>query len=462
MKISIPLRPFLMLSCLLLIAGQVDRGLFSPALAQDSDDDGGGGDDYDGGGGGGDDDDDGGGGGTAGGGDDADDSRPKVRDDGSPRTTRQPRPAAPVAVAVERPRFAPGELVTLSLSEADLAVLLARGYSVLEERPVPEIGAVSRRLAVPKGVSLDDARAEVRALASGQDADFNHYYRSEEATGAILCEGPHCASFQVIGWEGATTRSCGADMAVGVIDTGINPDHPTFAASRLEHHKLSPGELDPSRAVHGTAVTALLIGDPQSRSPGLLPGARVVAVDAFHSEGGDERADVFTLVAAMDLLADEGIRVMNMSLAGPPNTVLEQAVKSLIARDFILIAATGNAGPSADPAYPAAYPDVVAVTAVDRNGDVYRRAGRGEHVDLAAPGVEIWTAASVKGARPKTGTSFAAPFVSAAAAALLAADPQMSAKDLIARLTSSAKDLGDPGFDEVYGHGLVQAGPSCK
>jgi subtilisin family serine protease len=104
---------------------------------------------------------------------------------------------------------------------------------------------------------------------------------------------------------------------------------------------------------------------------------------------------------------------------------------------------------------------VLAVTAVDKAGNVYRRAGRGAHVDLAAPGVDIWTAASVKGARPKTGTSFAAPFVSAAAAADLAADPTLSADALVAKLTASAKDLGAPGHDEIYGHGLVQAGPSC-
>ncbi|MGL4238648.1 S8 family serine peptidase, partial [Tabrizicola sp.] len=113
------------------------------------------------------------------------------------------------------------------------------------------------------------------------------------------------------------------------------------------------------------------------------------------------------------------------------------------------------------PAYPGAYPAVVAVTAVDRNGTVYRRAGQGAHVDLAAPGVEIWTAASVKGARPKTGTSFAAPFVSAAAAAQLAANPELTANEVIQRLTGSARDLGDAGFDEVYGYGLVQAAPSC-
>ncbi len=447
MKIASLLCSSLLLLFLTMVGTYTDHGLISPAYADDDD-----GDDDDAGG-----DDDDAGGGTGGGGADGDGNRADA-----PRSPgRRARAGVPAVAPVDLPRFVPGELVTLSLADDDLALLLARGYVLLEERAVPALGAVSRRLSVPQGTTLEAARAEVRALAPQADADFNHYYRSEEGDAPALCDGPHCASFELIGWQAAADQPCFADITVGVIDTGINPDHPTFASSRLEVHKLTPGDLDPSRAIHGTAVTALLIGDRASRSPGLLPGARVVAVDAFHSEGGDERADVFTLVAAMDFLAERNIRIVNMSLAGPSNTVLERTVATLAARDVVLIAATGNVGPEAEPAYPAAYPSVVAVTAVDKTGTVYRRAGRGPHVDLAAPGVGVWTAASVKGARPKTGTSFAAPFVSAAAAAYLAADAQLSAEDLIARLTASAKDLGAPGYDDIYGHGLVQAGPSC-
>jgi subtilisin family serine protease len=188
----------------------------------------------------------------------------------------------------------------------------------------------------------------------------------------------------------------------------------------------------------------------------------VIAVDAFHTSGGDERSDVFTLTAGMDFLADRGVRVVNMSLAGPPNSVLETATQKLLARGPVIVAAVGNGGPKPEPAYPAAYPGVIGVTAIDRTGAVYRRAGQGDHVDLSAPGVEVWTAAPVKGARPKTGTSFAAPFVTAAVASLLAKEPALGAEAIAARLAGSAEDLGDAGRDPVFGHGLVQAALSCK
>jgi subtilisin family serine protease len=102
------------------------------------------------------------------------------------------------------------------------------------------------------------------------------------------------------------------------------------------------------------------------------------------------------------------------------------------------------------------------VTADDRRGSVYRRAGQGPYVDLAAPGVEVWTAASVKEARPKTGTSFATPFVTAAIASLLAANPDLTAEEVTTRRAASARDLGEAGRDPVFGNGVIQIARSCR
>lgn len=459
------LRPVAMMLCLGLTMLGPAQWHQDVSWAQDGDDDGGDDDDDDGGGTG------GGTAGDAGGGTNGavdDTGGDRVDDDDRPsRTTgQQPRRAPASEEPRELPQFASGEIVTLALTDADLTILLGQGFRVLEERPVPEIGIIARRLAIPEGTTLEAARDAVRALPSGGDADFNHYYRTEESPAPLAepadCEGQHCAPLEQIGWQApALSAVCATDVVIGVIDTGINPDHAAFAAARLDVHRLAPDSLDPSRAIHGTAVLSLLIGSPDSRSPGLLPDAQVVAVDAFHTEDGDERADVYTLASGMDFLADRGVRVINMSLAGPPNSVLEAATAALVERGVIVVAAVGNGGPKAAPSYPAAYPGVIAVTAVDAADIVYRRAGQGPHVDLAAPGVEVWTAASVSGAKPKTGTSFAAPFVTAAAAAALEERPDLDAATLTAELAATARDLGDPGRDDVYGFGLVQAQQPC-
>ncbi len=105
---------------------------------------------------------------------------------------------------------------------------------------------------------------------------------------------------------------------------------------------------------------------------------------------------------------------------------------------------------------------MIAVTAVDRREQVYRRANRGEHIDLAAPGVNVWTAASISGARTKTGTSYATPFVTAAAALILQARPGLTPAEVRAQLQETARDLGKAGPDEIFGHGLVQPVAECR
>lgn len=370
------------------------------------------------------------------------------------------RPAAPPPA----PDFAPNELITLALSETDLAALTAQGFVVLDAVTLPGLSATPRRLSIPADLTLTAARDTVRALPSGRDADFNHFYRSEQGL-ASGCSGSECSARQMIDWPIPDSRFdfCGNSVAIGMVDTGINATHETFEGARLDVTRLGDNGVTLSNLLHGTAVAALLVGGPATRSPGLVPGAQLVAVDAFYRRGGDERADVFTLVRALSHLADAGVQVINLSLAGPDNTVLAEVVERLVlVQDIALIAAVGNSGPRAAPEYPAAYDLVIAVTAVDRDGAVYRRAIQGPHVDIAAPGVDVWTAASISGARWKTGTSFAVPFVTAAAAILRESRPELRAAEIAAVLGENAVDLGDPGLDPVYGAGLLRIDGLCE
>jgi len=124
-----------------------------------------------------------------------------------------------------------------------------------------------------------------------------------------------------------------------------------------------------------------------------------------------------------------------------------------------VVAAAGNEGPIEAAVHPAAYPEVVGVTAVDRFQRIYRFANRGDHIDFAAPGVAVWTSVGPAGSE-QTGTSFAAPWVTA----ILANELALASGDLdavLARLAAESTDLGAPGRDPVFGHGLVRRITPC-
>jgi subtilisin family serine protease len=149
-----------------------------------------------------------------------------------------------------------------------------------------------------------------------------------------------------------------------------------------------------------------------------------------------------------------------MSLSGPPDTLIQKAVAKLASKGIFLVAAAGNDGPhNAGASYPAAYEDVIAVTAVNKNLQNYRYANRGSYVDIAAPGVAIWTALPGAQQGYHSGTSFATPYVTATLAAIYSQIGGQNSKSVLDRL--QFRDLGEAGNDPVYGRGLLVAPASC-
>ncbi len=368
-------------------------------------------------------------------------------------------------VAVATPLHEPRRLVVLGLDDASISRLVASGFVVDERASISIVSGELVRLEIPDRMAMDTAREHVRREVPDAVVDFNHYY-NPESTPATACAGRECSLVRnLIGWNHTdmTRGRCAQPARIGLIDTAINPDHEALREARIETVRLSSSALPQSGKQHGTAVAALLVGAKSSHAPGLLPGAELIAVDAFHASQSDaNRASAYDLVRAVDLLVGEQVRIVNMSLSGPHNLPLEKVVGEAVKRKITMVAAAGNNGPHAKPVYPAAFANVVAVTAVDRNGNPYRRAVRGEHIDLAAPGVGVWTAASISGTRQKTGTSYAAPFVTAAAAVLKSARPDLDSRQVVEELQKQAKDLGDPGHDPVFGWGLLDTRRLCE
>jgi hypothetical protein len=381
-------------------------------------------------------------------------SGPSERGEGRSSQSGQRR-SSQRAQPARRPARPPPEIVALVPLAQSLQPAIDIGYRVLSQSVSPATGAVVARFSLPPSRSLDDGIAELARLLPGALTDANDVYRPD----ALTCDGEDCAAHAMIGWAGWPSA---LRPRLGMIDTGINTDHPALQGRRLTVHQVDLADRDAAGRQHGTAIAAMLVGTVDGRVPGLLPDAELIAVEAFHRSAGTEQADAFSLVKALDILIEARVDVINLSFSGPANEVLARVIARAAEAGIGLVAAAGNGGPGAEPAYPAAWPEVIAVTAVDAQERVYRQANQGPYVMLAAPGVNIWAAASISGGRLRSGTSYAAPFVTAVLAAERLRAPLLGLEAVTQHLFSCARDLGQAGFDPVYGHGLVSAPGQCR
>lgn len=292
--------------------------------------------------------------------------------------------------------------------------------------------------------------------------DRNHVYapNSRKEEPSARATGMHGSSLVL---PQPFAAVCDLPLTVGMIDSWIDTRHPAFArfadpARQLVNRDFVDANLPLAKA-HGTAVAALFVGQHEAAGrpllTPLLPGARILNAAVFHTvPGREEGAPVTRVLAGLDWLAQqEGVRAINMSLAGPPNRVLAQAVSALAQRELLIVAAVGNDGPFGPERYPAAYEDAVGVAATRSNGEVYRWSNQGEHVDFAALGVGIFSAGAEHDFVEQSGTSLAAPVVTAFLACRMGEG--MSASAALAALGEEALDLGEPGRDKVYGRGLL-------
>jgi subtilisin family serine protease len=206
---------------------------------------------------------------------------------------------------------------------------------------------------------------------------------------------------------------------------------------------------------HGTAVAGAIAA--HARLKGSAPAARILAAQAFDRGQDRTEGNGFTVAKAIYWATDRGARVINMSFAGMRDPSIEQSMRYARQKGVILVAAAGNKGPLSAPLFPAANPDVIAVTATDQNDKVFPAANRGKHIAVAAPGVELFLPGLNGTYQEISGTSFAAAEVSGAIALLIERKHDLTHDDARRILMSTARDLGPPGFDPHFGAGLVDA-----
>jgi hypothetical protein len=349
--------------------------------------------------------------------------------------------------------FVAGEVVVANIGGEIRTAIDRLGFVLLDERQLASLDLTLTRLQVPRGMTAQAARHLLASRFPGIAVDLNALYRPQ---GTLILPAPDYPA-RLIGW-GQVPTDCGRGLRIGLLDTAVDMTMPGLRGADIVQRPFLPADAEAAAPEHGSAIAWILVGRQDGRAGGLLPGAELAVANVFEAHpDGPPTADVVALVSGLAWLAERGTPVINMSLAGEPNALVALALQHVIAGHAIIVAAAGNGGPTAAPAFPAAEPGVVAVTAVDSRAQPYPEANRGSYVAFAAPGVRVWTPGPMSNGSYHTGTSFAAPFVTAAVAARLADGARPDAAQITSALARTARDLGAPGKDPVFGWGLLQA-----
>lgn len=320
---------------------------------------------------------------------------------------------------------------------------ISRSFSMNGLGQMTTIATFSNPAARERARALIAQRAPDSALAPHHLFGFAQSRRS-----------PRVYAPQLIGDAGPGGCRLSRPVTIGMIDGPVNIDHPSLSGAQITYESLvSPNTL-PS-ANHGTAIAALLVGeDPDGALSGFARGARLHAIAVFSRREGGEEASVQRIVQAIDRLVQSGVRVINLSIAGPENQALNRALAAAAARGVVLVGASGN-DRRPQVSWPAASDYVIAVTAVDAARRRFRMANTGEQIEFAAPGVDVY-AARARGGGYVSGTSFAAPIVTALAARQMARGVR-SSDTVRARLRAQVEPLGTGLRDTEFGWGLVRA-----
>ncbi|MCV6590069.1 MAG: S8 family serine peptidase [Marinobacterium sp.] len=356
-------------------------------------------------------------------------------------------------------------LLTVPLNAASGSELASSmGLMLLEEVTLNSIGERLIRLqrpasAPPLGNLLQQLQRD--SAISLVQRDLAYFTLANKADPLRLFNyGP-----QLSGARQLVPRWSGKGVTVAVIDTGVDSGHPELEG-KVNRQQDFTGQ-GYSGDAHGTAVAAIIAAASGNGvgASGVAPDATLYSLKACHPRvagGLEARCWSSSLVKALDKAIEQNSAVINMSLGGPPSPLLHRLVKAAEQKGLIVVSAAGNGGINARPVYPAAWPEALAVTAIDRNRQLYRMANRGRYIQLAAPGVDIVTAGPGKGQPILSGTSMAAAHISGIAAQLRQLDPAADGAQISALMVLSGEDLGKPGPDTLFGNGLVNACRSAQ
>jgi subtilisin family serine protease len=359
-------------------------------------------------------------------------------------------------VAGER-RFVPDEVIVAFSANASPQAIrrLTRRFNLtqLEAQNFALIGTTLVRLHVGGRRSVPSVVEALQNQGIVTSAQPNYLFALEQDSGqtATAAKGDSAqyvlAKLQI---EQAQQIATGANVLVAVIDTEIDAKNPDLGGSVVKSFDALSGEDRPQ--LHGTEMAGAIAS--HGKLLGIAPGAELLAARAFDGHSGGTS---FAIYKSLQWAADNGARIVNMSFAGPEDPILHRMLAAAAAKDIVLVAAAGNAGPESAPLYPAADPSVIAVTATDDHDHLFKMTNRGPYIALAAPGVDILALAPDDAIELTTGTSVAAAHVSGAAALLLQHDPSLKPADIRGILMNTGEPVDISGPHAGFNPGLVNA-----
>ena len=386
---------------------------------------------------------------------------------GGPPPARR-RTSAAVAVAgvvadsrrqppVNSGRYVPNEVVVevaSNVSPQTMAALMRRHrLTQLESINLQFTNTSIRRLRINDRRS---APTVVRALAAeGFTVQLNQIVALQQASTAPAASGCDLEQYALarMRMPEAHELANGHSVLIAVIDGGVDTQHPELAGLIVDTFD-AIGRGDRIHA-HGTSIVGAIAA--RARLRGTAPGAHILVARAFGTQRTSMDGTTTDIIKAIEWSMQRGARIINMSFAGDRNPLIERTLNVARARGIILVAAAGNNGPTSPPQYPAALPAVIAVTATDEDDRLYRSAVRGNHIAIAAPGVNLVLPTVGGDCRITSGTSFSAAEITGVIALMLERNPSLTPDAVRRALMSTARDLGDPGIDPLFGAGLVDA-----
>ncbi|MEH6950126.1 S8 family serine peptidase [Nitrobacter sp. NHB1] len=385
---------------------------------------------------------------------------------GPPPQNQNSGPRRNAGQAAATRNYLPGEIVaeTAAMPDAELAALARRHrLERVASQSFPLTGSTVSLFRIVGRRPVVQVQAELRADAAVRSAQPNfRYVLQDQKTAAAVAEGdPAQYALAKLRLPEAHTLAHGKGVVVAVIDSAIDASHPELAGSIAGSFDALDSKDGPH--VHGTGIAGAIVA--HARLMGSAPSAKILAIRAFGVTQGVAESTSFTILRSLDYAATHGAQIINMSFAGPKDALVSRGVAAAAAKGIVMVAASGNAGPKSPPLYPAADADVIAVSATDIDDHLFAASNRGSHIAVAAPGVDIFLPAPGGKYQMTSGTSFSAAYVSGLAALILERNPALEPADVRTILTTSARDLGAPGRDDLFGageadaYGAVQAVP---